>query len=149
MGKLDMYIDLNVIRRKMEIIEEEISFLKEMQEFNFTEFQKDLRNIKSVCRSFQNSIQALIDIGNHIVSSLNLGKPEFYEDIPKFLKDSGIITLEFEEKFIKMIRFRNFLVHEYDKIDPSRIYKYLQNNLKDLEEGLIIIVNFLRKIKIL
>ncbi|MCS7201743.1 MAG: DUF86 domain-containing protein [Dictyoglomus sp.] len=147
MEKWDMYIDLDLIQRKMEIIEEEISFLKEMQKFNFSEFQEDIRNIKSVCRSFQNSIQVLIDIGNHIVSSLNLGKPEFYEDIPKFLKNSGIITSEFEEKFKRMIRFRNFLVHEYDKIDPSRIYKYLQYNLKDLEEGLKIIVNFLREIK--
>lgn len=138
-----MYLDQNIVRRKIEIVEEEISFLKDMQNIPFQEFMADKRNLKAVCRSFQNSIQAFIDLGNHIVSSLNLGKPEVYEDIPVILAQNQILSESFKEKFIKMVRFRNFLVHEYDRIDPSRIYEYLQENLKDLEEGLKLIAEFL------
>ena len=95
-----MYLDLDIVRKKLEVIEDEINFLKEIQKLNINEFQRDLRNLKSTCRSLQNAIQALIDLGNHIISSLNLGKPEIYEDIPSLLFENKVITKSFKEKFI-------------------------------------------------
>jgi len=95
-----LYLDLDVVRKKLEIIDDEINFLKEIQKLSINEFQNDLRNLKSTCRSLQNAIQALIDLGNHIISSLNLGKPEIYEDITSLLFENKVITKSFKEKFI-------------------------------------------------
>ena len=140
-----MYLDLDIVRKKLEIIDDEINFLKEIQKLSINEFQNDLRNLKSTCRSLQNAIQALIDLGNHIISSLNLGKPEIYEDIPSLLFENKVITKSFKEKFIYMIKFRNFLVHEYDRVDPLRIYKILKENIDDIESGMKFIKNFVDK----
>jgi len=140
-----LYLDLDIVRKKLEVIEDEINFLKEIQKLNINEFQRDLRNLKSTCRSLQNAIQALIDLGNHIISSLNLGKPEIYEDIPSLLFENKVITKSFKEKFIYMIKFRNFLVHEYDRVDPLRIYKILKENIDDIESGMKLIKNFIDK----
>ena len=140
-----MYLDLDIVRKKLEVIEDEINFLKEIQKLNINEFQRDLRNLKSTCRSLQNAIQALIDLGNHIISSLNLGKPEIYEDITSLLFENKVITKSFKEKFIYMIKFRNFLVHEYDRVDPLRIYKILKENIDDIESGMKFIKNFVDK----
>ena len=140
-----MYLDLDIVRKKLEVIEDEINFLKEIQKLNINEFQRDLRNLKSTCRSLQNAIQALIDLGNHIISSLNLGKPEIYEDIPILLFENKVITKSFKEKFIYMIKFRNFLVHEYDRVNPLRIYKILKENIDDIESGMKFIKNFVDK----
>jgi len=140
-----LYLDLDIVRKKLEVIEDEINFLKEIQKLNINEFQSDLRNLKSTCRSLQNAIQALIDLGNHIISSLNLGKPEIYEDIPSLLFENKVITKSFKEKFIYMIKFRNFLVHEYDRVDPLRIYKILKENIDDIESGMKLIKNFIDK----
>jgi len=140
-----LYLDLDIVRKKLEVIEDEINFLKEIQKLNINEFQRDLRNLKSTCRSLQNAIQALIDLGNHIISSLNLGKPEIYEDIPSLLFENKVITKSFKEKFIYMIKFRNFLVHEYDRVDPLRIYKILKENIDDIESGMKFIKNFIDK----
>ena len=140
-----MYLDLDIVRKKLEIIDDEINFLKEIQKLSINEFQNDLRNLKSTCRSLQNAIQALIDLGNHIISSLNLGKPEIYEDIPSLLFENKVITKSFKEKFIYMIKFRNFLVHEYDRVDPLRIYKILKENIDDIESGMKLIKNFIDK----
>ncbi|HQL67500.1 MAG TPA: DUF86 domain-containing protein [Caldisericia bacterium] len=140
-----MYLDLDIVRKKLEVIEDEINFLKEIQKLNINEFQRDLRNLKSTCRSLQNAIQALIDLGNHIISSLNLGKPEIYEDIPSLLFENKVITKSFKEKFIYMIKFRNFLVHEYDRVNPLRIYKILKENIDDIESGMKLIKNFIDK----
>jgi len=140
-----LYLDLDIVRKKLEIIDDEINFLKEIQKLSINEFQNDLRNLKSTCRSLQNAIQALIDLGNHIISSLNLGKPEIYEDIPSLLFENKVITKSFKEKFIYMIKFRNFLVHEYDRVDPLRIYKILKENIDDIESGMKLIKNFIDK----
>jgi len=140
-----LYLDLDIVRKKLEVIEDEINSLKEIQKLNINEFQRDLRNLKSTCRSLQNAIQALIDLGNHIISSLNLGKPEIYEDIPSLLFENKVITKSFKEKFIYMIKFRNFLVHEYDRVDPLRIYKILKENIDDIESGMKLIKNFIDK----
>lgn len=145
MGGQELYLDLDIVRKKLEVIEDEINFLKEIQKLNINEFQRDLRNLKSTCRSLQNAIQALIDLGNHIISSLNLGKPEIYEDIPILLFENKVITKSFKEKFIYMIKFRNFLVHEYDRVDPLRIYKILKENIDDIESGMKLIKNFIDK----
>jgi len=140
-----LYLDLDIVRKKLEIIDDEINFLKEIQKLSINEFQNDLRNLKSTCRSLQNAIQALIDLGNHIISSLNLGKPEIYEDITSLLFENKVITKSFKEKFIYMIKFRNFLVHEYDRVDPLRIYKILKENIDDIESGMKLIKNFIDK----
>jgi uncharacterized protein YutE (UPF0331/DUF86 family) len=39
-----------------------------------------------------------------------------------------------EEKWIRMIGFRNILVHDYLVIDRQAVYDVLQNNLDDFEE---------------
>lgn len=150
MGGQELYLDLDIVRKKLEIIDDEINFLKEIQKLSINEFQNDLRNLKSTCRSLQNAIQALIDLGNHIISSLNLGKPEIYEDITSLLFENKVITKSFKEKFIQfkfiyMIKFRNFLVHEYDRVNPLRIYKILKENIDDIESGMKFIKNFVDK----
>ncbi len=132
---------MDVIRRKLEIIDEEMKFLKEMRRTSLKDFQRDSRNVRAVCNSFQKVLQAIIDIGNHIISSLNLGKPEVYEDIANILYEKGIVSCEMKSKMIKMIKFRNFLVHEYDKVDQFRIYKILNENLEDVESIVRIITS--------
>ncbi|MCK4420804.1 DUF86 domain-containing protein [candidate division WOR-3 bacterium] len=42
--------------------------------------------------------------------------------------------MELSEKFIRIARFRNKLVHLYWQIDPKEVHEYLQNNIEDLEE---------------
>jgi uncharacterized protein YutE (UPF0331/DUF86 family) len=50
------------------------------------------------------------------------------------LQENGVISQEMKEKWIRMIGFRNTLVHEYIEIDRKIVYEILQNNLADLEE---------------
>ena len=44
-----------------------------------------------------------------------------------------------------MIKFRNFLIHEYDRVNPLRIYKILKENIDDIESGMKFIKNFVDK----
>ena len=82
--------------------------------------------------------ETLIEIGNHIVADDALGVVNWYSDIPSILRENDIITKEMEELWIRMIGFRNTLVHDYIEIDREIVYSVLQKNLYDFE-------NFKRK----
>jgi uncharacterized protein YutE (UPF0331/DUF86 family) len=78
-------------------------------------------------------IQEIIDISCVLVSSNNLGNPKNYRECVEILIKNGYISEELGKRLISMIGLRNLLVHEYIKIDLSRLYEFL-NNLNDFRE---------------
>ncbi len=75
-----------------------------------------------------------MDIGVHLVSTLNLGRLEEYRDVAKLLARGRIIPEDFRPKCEKMIGLRNLIIHEHLKIELDKIYQILQENLEDLVE---------------
>ena len=49
------------------------------------------------------------------------------------------------EKLKEMRRFRNVMMHRYDKVDDIRVYYIVQNRLGDLYEFKEEVLGFLRK----
>ena len=78
-------------------------------------------------------IQEIIDISCALVSSNNLGNPKNYRECVEILIKNGYISEELGKRLISMVGLRNLLVHEYIKIDLSRLYEFL-NNLNDFRE---------------
>lgn len=79
------------------------------------------------------AIEAINDIGNLIIADDSLGMVNWYSDIPKILLENGVIALDMKEKWVRMISFRNILVHEYIEIDRKIVFDVLQNSLGDIE----------------
>ena len=65
----------------------------------------------------QTAIEAVINIAEHLVAGLNLGKPEFAKEPFPLLVKEGIIEEELSEKLQKAVGLRNILVHMYREID--------------------------------
>jgi uncharacterized protein YutE (UPF0331/DUF86 family) len=82
-------------------------------------------------------------MGNHIIAGLGLGVVNGYSDIPAIIAQKGYVDSKLEEKWIRMIGFRNTLVHEYIEIDRKIVYDILQNNLNDFKELKKIFAQFL------
>jgi len=81
----------------------------------------------------QVSIEALIDIGNHIISRENYKYPETNADTFRVLVEEDIISEEKLDSYIAMAKFRNMVVHLYDEIKEGEIYNIIQNYLDDFE----------------
>lgn len=99
---------------------------------DFEEFNNNPLFYGSAERFLHLAIEALIDIGNHIVSDDNLGRVDVYKDIPIILTESSYLDEEKKELFIKVIAFRNILVHDYMDLDRDIIFNLLKNNLDDI-----------------
>jgi len=72
-------------------------------------------------------IQAVIDIGNHLVTDAGLGAPERYVDILEKLADSGMISSELAGRLVPVFGMRNVLVHEYVRLDEERLWEAVED----------------------
>ncbi|ADQ45256.1 protein of unknown function DUF86 [Caldicellulosiruptor kronotskyensis 2002] len=126
-------LDLDKISLKMKYIRECLSKLEHLKKLSYQDFIADFRNITSCKYLLQTSIEAIIDICNHIVSRKKLGKPSSYSDTIKILLENSYISTNLAEKLIRMVKFRNRIVHLYLEVDNQTLYEILQNNLSDFE----------------
>ncbi|RKD32296.1 type VII toxin-antitoxin system HepT family RNase toxin [Thermohalobacter berrensis] len=128
-------VNRNVIIRRIQKAQEYLDFLKQIKnEYNLKEFKSDPKVYGSSERFLHLAIEALMDIGNHIIADENLGKVEYYSDIPKILYENKYIGEELRDVFIKIIGFRNILVHDYIDINLDLVFEVIDKNLTDIEE---------------
>ena len=123
-----------VIRKRLNQLDEYLAILRRMQGYSYDEFVRDPEKYGAAERFLHLAIEALIDMGNHVIAESGLGVVNSYSDIPTILADKGYLPPGLKEKWIRMIGFRNALVHEYIDIDRKIVYDVLQKNLKDIDE---------------
>jgi uncharacterized protein YutE (UPF0331/DUF86 family) len=116
---------LTTIQSYYRILEQKLALSKE-------EFLSNADNYLAAERVLQLISEAMIDIGNHIVSRRQLGKPETYGQIFQLLGDHDIITVELGKKLVAFAGLRNILVHDYIGLDRSQLYKDGQKNKGDI-----------------
>ena len=128
-----MMVRREVIERRLKKLDEYLSVLSELQKYSLDDFLAEPERYGSTERFLQLAIETTIDIGNHIVADMNLGDVQWSSDIAAILHEKGYLPVELREVWIKMIGFRNLLVHDYLDIDRTKVHHILQNNLSDLK----------------
>ena len=114
-------------------LDEYLSILRRAQRYTREEFLNEPEHYGSAERFLQLAIEALNDIGNHIIADEGYGTVEWYSDIPKRLADHSVINRELEENCVRIIGFRNVLVHEYVELDRELVYEFLEGHLEELD----------------
>jgi len=125
-------VKVEVIRKRLTKMDAYLNILQKMKGYSFDEFNVNPEIYGSCERFLQLAIEATLDIGNHLIADLNLGEVNWYRDIPILMEQNGYISDPLKEKWIRMIGFRNTLVHDYVEIDRKIVYEILQNNIDDI-----------------
>jgi uncharacterized protein YutE (UPF0331/DUF86 family) len=95
-------------------------------------------------RTFQLACEDVLDICNLIIAGKALGLPKDNRDSIKKLYDNKIIPEKLSSNLEDMVSFRNLLLHRYGKVDDSRAYHYLKDEIGDLSDFTLIIDNLIR-----
>ena len=132
-----------VIRKRLNKLDEYLSILRNLRKYNFDDFVSDPEHYGSAERFLHLAIEAILDMGNHVIAESDLGIVNWYSDIPSILARKGYIDSDLEKKWLQMIGFRNTLVHDYLEIDRGIVYDILQNHLEDIEAAKLMFVQFL------
>lgn len=132
-----------VIRKRLQKLDEYLAILYRLRDTPREQFLADPEKYGSAERFLQLAIEAVNDIGNHLVADLGLGQVEWYRDIPEALYAAGYIDASLRDQWIRMIGFRNVLVHDYLDVDRAQVYAVLQDHLEDLEKLRALFAQFL------
>ncbi len=136
-------VNAEVIRKRLNKLDEYLAILQKLQAYSKDEFLKEPEHYGSAERFLQLSIEAISDIGNHLVAGLNLGVVNWQSDVPALLSQHGYLDDPLKDQWIRLLGFRNILVHEYLDIDRTIVYDVLQQHLEDVENVKNVFARFL------
>ena len=128
-----------VLSRISEILKD-VNKLSRFKEMKLSEFIQG-ENFAIAEHYLRRALEAVFDIGNHILSRLPEGRAYSYKEIAVKLGESGIVSREFaEKKLIKMAGYRNRLTHFYSEVTSEEMYYIILKNLDDFIE----FINFVK-----
>ena len=116
-----------VIEAKLRTIEEKLSEIENWQIISCQQLQLNSMLRNATERALQVAIESIIDICEHILALEGIPAPDTSANVIKRIIEMGIITNSPE--YPEMIRFRNFIVHRYERIDLEIIYTIVSKKL--------------------
>jgi uncharacterized protein YutE (UPF0331/DUF86 family) len=111
-----------------------LELLRKIKTIPLNAFLKDKLLIGSAKYYLQVSIECCLDIANHIIAAERFRSPNDYADSFAVLEEMSIINKHLGFNLRQMVKFRNRLVHLYGEVDDVNVYKYIENELKDISE---------------
>ena len=128
--------DPDRIARLVSEMRKAIGRLTDLRALDREAFLRDPDKMGSAKYHFIVSIEAAIDICNHIISKNGYRAPEDYADSFQVVGEQGAFEVEFTKDLKEMARFRNRLVHLYWEIDDDQLYEILQTRMQDFKKFL-------------
>lgn len=140
-------VDKVLVLRKLADIEEYLSQIREFSNISISDYSADWKVQRIVERTLQMMIETCLDIAGHIIAEQRYRVAESYADMFLVLMENGMIDEGLFLSLEKMARFRNYVVHHYDRIDPSIVVAILNKNVDDFLKYRDAVIQFIRKIE--
>jgi len=124
-------VDRDLIRRRLADLEQYVGQLAEYRGVTPDEYRGDWRTQRIIERTLQMSIEVCIDVANHVVADRKLRVPGTYAETFDVLAEAGLLHPSLHTVMVRMCGFRNMLVHDYARLDPSRVVRVLHEGMED------------------
>jgi uncharacterized protein YutE (UPF0331/DUF86 family) len=124
-------VDKTFVLGKIAALDEVLGQVREYEHITVDAYRSDWKTQRIVERTLQMMIETCLDISGHIISDAGLPVPQTYADMFRVLAANHVLDESRLDAFERMARFRNVVVHGYEKIDPEIVVGVLKNNLSD------------------
>ncbi|MBE0425219.1 MAG: DUF86 domain-containing protein [Nitrospirae bacterium] len=136
-------LHVDKIEKNLSLIQDSLLELKGLSKMSEEEFLSDRRNAAASESFLRRSLEAIFDIGRHILAKGYGFKEIEYKKIAIELGERGVIDKEYARTLLKMAGYRNRMVHLYNEITSKEIYGILTKHLLDIERFISKIVIFI------
>jgi len=123
-----------LIAERTQMIRASITRLKELAALTKEDFVGDPDNYAIAEHHLRRALQALLDLGRHIVVKNNFGNPTSYREVLDMLAQHSVLDPVFARKVRGMAGYRNRLVHDYAEVTNEEMVDILKNELDDLTQ---------------
>jgi len=81
--------------------------------------------------NLQRACEACISIAMHVIARRKLSLPQESKQAFVLLEEAGILDREVNRRMQDMVGFRNIVVHQYQKLDRTKLRSILDERLDD------------------
>lgn len=125
-------------------------FIKDLEKYEKITSKKTFLSDKVIQkfieRTLQQTIEAMLTIGEMITAEQGLKKPEKHDDIFDILAQEGkIYPQKFASELWGLGGFRNLLVHDYIKLDLNKVYNNLIKGIPLFKQYAKYIAKYIKK----
>jgi len=125
-------IDASLISRKANFIHQDLKKLTEHRQLTAKQYLADFDIQLRVERLLERIINRLIDINYHLLKEKYQIIPVDYSDSFDKLFEKKAISQTLLKNLKPAAGLRNVLAHDYDTIDPKKVYQGMQLTLKHI-----------------
>lgn len=120
-----MTVDVALVTRKLKLIAADLDALADVASRDRATFLASRIDQAVAERLLERTIGRMIDVNYHLITESGQPPPSDY--FTSFLKlaDLGVIEAEFARRLAPAAGLGNRLVHEYEEIDPVKVFEAL------------------------
>ncbi|MDR3366577.1 MAG: DUF86 domain-containing protein [Prevotellaceae bacterium] len=116
-----------VVEKKLLTIGEKVSLIESWGITSFAVLQENTMLQNATERALQVAIEAVVDTCERILALENQLPLSSSADTVKKVQEMGVISQN--PDYVEMVKFRNFIVHRYEKVDLEIVYAIVKKKL--------------------
>lgn len=120
--------------RKLADLERYLGQLAPYRDVDLDTYRGDWKTQRIIERTLHLAIESCMDVADHLVADKRLRVPESGAETFEVLGEAGLLPHGLVSALAKMVGFRNILVHDYARLDPTIVLRVLRTELTDLEQ---------------
>ena len=134
------------------IVAERAAWIREMLDgirtlplSSYEEFASDKRTPAAAESYLRRALEALLDLGRHVLAKGFALAPAEYREIADQLTSSGVLLKDDGALLRQMAGYRNRLVHFYHEVSEEELYVLCTRQLSDVERVCEAVLQWLRE----
>ncbi len=134
-----------VLAERIEWTKDMLRNLRLLPLTSYDSFIADQRNIAAAESFLRRALEAIMDIGRHVLAKSFAIDVSDYKSIAVKLGEMHVIDKEIAEKMRLLAGYRNRMVHFYNEISEKELYEICSAQLGDVESVLHAIITWLNE----
>ncbi len=122
-----------VILDRIGLIDAMLAELRALPAQTLIVFTSDSRTPAAAESFLRRCLEALLDTGRHILAKAFAKAVVEYKDIPRRLKEYGVLADDEYQLLFTMAGYRNCMVHFYHEVTTDELYQICTHQLGDIE----------------
>ena len=121
-----------VVLHKLEALEEVLTELKSLGHVSVAQLENEWRTRRAVERDLQILVEIVIDICQRLISLEGRAPATTGRKAVSTCVQMGVLSND--EPYDKMVQFRNFIVHRYERVDIDILVNMVNRRMLDFKQ---------------
>ena len=137
-------IRVEIVGERSAWVREMLAGLRTLPLGSYEEFASDPRNAAAAESYLRRALEALLDLGRHVLAKGFGRATTEYKEIATALGEAGVLDEAAARVLSEMAGFRNRLVHFYHQVRRPELYQICTEDVEDVEVVLETILAWVR-----